>query len=395
LSKHCATPSSTNSAAEAPRPQCPRAVFVYNTAQYLLRFRSELIRECQQRGFECHAALPQQVPAEEAQALEDMGVIVHTLDRFVDQRITPLADLQLLRQYYVLYRRLRPAVVFNFTIKPCLYSGLAARMAGVPRIAATITGLGYAFSDDSARGRVMAWAAGLAYRIALQGNTTVFFQNTEDRAFFERRRIVKAGRSVLVEGSGVNTLAFKPGPHLGKAPVFLMVARLLKTKGVIEYLEAARLTKRRQPEARFVLVGAFDHNPAGIAPEVLERYINEGIIEYRGYLADPRTAYHSASVYVLPSYAEGRPRTVLEAMACGLAILTTDARGCREAIEPGVNGYLVPVKSAEALSERMIQLCREPDRVREMGLASRRIAEERYDVAHVTKTIWDALQRAV
>ena len=184
---------------------------------------------------------------------------------------------------------------------------------------------------------------------------------------------------------------FTPSSKRDQSPVFLMVARLLKSKGIFEYLEACRITREQLPHARFILVGPFDHNPSGIDSTVLQPYIEAGIIEYHGYLPDPLAAYDAATVYVLPSYAEGRPRTVLEAMACGLAIITTDVRGCRETIVDGVNGYLVPAKSSADLSARMIELGSHPARVREMGLASRRIAEERYDVRDITTQVYEAL----
>ena len=372
-----------------------RVFFVYNTASYLLRFRSELMREFRDRGFDCHAALPPNSTPEEIDALSALGVKVHVLARFINQRITPVSDLLLISDYYRLYKELRPAIVFNFTIKPCIYSGLAAHLAGVPKIISTITGLGYAFTEPGLRGGVIAAMAGFAYRVALRRQTLVFFQNSEDRDYFRERNIVASEKCRLIDGSGIDTLLFKPVEQQPTAPVFLMVARLLKSKGIMEYLEASRITKAAVPEARCILVGPFDNNPSGIKPEVLKPYIDDGVIDYRGYLAEPLSVYREATIYVLPSYAEGRPRTIIEAMACGLAIITTEARGCREAIEPGVNGFLVPPRSAGALSEGMIRLAREPERVRRMGEASRRIAEERYDVRQITQTIWQTVHEGV
>lgn len=365
-----------------------RAVFVYNTASYLIRFRSELIRELQNRGYECHAALPRSISPEENETLAGMGVTVHPIENFVDQRITPIADVRLTLEYYRLYRKLKPKLVFNFTIKPCIYSAIAARWAGVPTIAAMITGLGYVFTETSLSRRIISFVAGLVYRIALRSKVLVYFQNTDDYRYFVDRQIVASENSVLINGSGVDLDAFRPVQRNGNTPVFLMVARLLKDKGVMEYLEACRLTKQAIPHARFMLVGPFDHNPSGIDPKLLQPYVDAGVVEYRGYLPNPLVAYHEATIYVLPSYyREGRPRTVLEAMACALAVITTEAPGCRETIDHGVNGYLVPPRSASALSQRMIELAKDPARVVEMSAASRRIAEERYDVRQITAKI--------
>ena len=374
------------------RGEADRVFFVYNTAAYLIRFRSELIRELQDKGYECHAALPADISPAEHATLTGMGVTVHRLRHFVDQRITPLADVRLAFEYYNLYRRLKPKIVFNFTIKPCIYSSIAARLAGVRTVAAMITGLGYAFTGTNLKGRLISFLAGQAYKFALYDKATVFFQNTEDYSYFVEKGIVTPERSVHVNGSGVDVSIFRPAEaRPGDAPVFLMVARLLRDKGVVEYLEACRAAKQKLPDARFMLVGPFDENPSGIGASVLQPYIDDGVIDYKGYLPDPLVAYHAASIYVLPSYSEGRPRTVLEAMACGLAIITTDARGCRETIEPAINGYLVPARSARALSEKMVELGSDPRRVRDMGVASRRIAKERYDVRHITAKICETV----
>jgi glycosyltransferase involved in cell wall biosynthesis len=255
-----------------------------------------------------------------------------------------------------------------------------------------ITGLGYAFGEDGLPTRFAGVVARRLYRLGLGGSAGVFFQNPDDHATFARLGLLRAaGRPIRINGSGVDLDHYAPMP-LPPEPSFLLLARLLKDKGVIEYAQAARVLRQRYPRACFRLAGWFDDNPMALKREELAAWEREGVVEYLGTLEDVRSAIADSSVYVLPSYyREGTPRTILEAMAMGRPVVTTDAPGCRETVVPGRNGFLVGVKDAGALAAAMERFIAEPALVVRMGAESRRMAEEKYDVHKVNAVILEAM----
>lgn len=360
----------------------------------LINFRGPLIAALLERGIEVHVAAPDLPPHSPVRrALEAMAVQVHDIPL---QRtgLNPVADLRLLWTLTSLVRRIKPDKVLAYTIKPVVYGLLAARLAGVPGRFALITGLGYAFTGEpgakSGRGILRGLVQRL-YRMALAGASRVFFQNPDDEALFRRRGLLPtAVPSTVVNGSGINVAAFAPAP-LPSAPRFLLIARLLGDKGVREYAEAARCLKREHPGVNCSLVGWIDANPDAIREDELDRWVREGGLDYLGRLDDVRPAIADCSVYVLPSYREGTPRTVLEAMAMGRAIITTDAPGCRETVVDGRNGLLVPLKSSQALLAAMRRFVEEPGLAGRMGVESRRLAEEKYDVNKVNAAMLSAM----
>lgn len=297
--------------------------------------------------------------------------------------MNPVSDIGLVVALYRLMRKLRPNKVLSYTIKPVIYGTLAAWLAKVPRRFALVTGLGYAFTGD--RRGIVKRIITLLYRFALGCASKVFFQNPDDERHFREVGILLASvPSVVVNGSGVDVDAYAFKVVADDAPpVFLMIGRLLGDKGVREYAKAARVVKSTHPSARFLLVGWIDSNPDAIAQAELDDWIGSGTIDFLGKLEDVRHVIGEASVYVLPSYREGTPRTVLEAMAMGRPIITTDAPGCRETVVEGDNGFLVPVRSVEALAAAMARFIEDPTLAGRMGRRSRRIAEDKYDVHKV------------
>jgi glycosyltransferase involved in cell wall biosynthesis len=296
--------------------------------------------------------------------------------------INPPADVHLLYTLYRWYRRERPQVVHHFTIKPVIYGSLAARLAGVPRVVNTVTGLGFVFTEER-----MAWLrrpVEWQYRLALACAHFTFFQNPDDLEFFRVHRLVKARNSGLLPGSGVDCQLFTPGALTNPPPkerlTFLMVARLLREKGVYEFVEAARRVKSDFPETQFQLLGKRDErNPTVVSRVDLNRWQAEGIVTWMGQVADVRPIVAKADVVVLPSYREGTPRSLLEAAAMGKPLITTDTVGCREVVDDGVNGVLVPVKDSEVLAQAMVHLIDHPE-VREcMGNAGREKMEREFD----------------
>jgi glycosyltransferase involved in cell wall biosynthesis len=302
--------------------------------------------------------------------------------------LNPLKDIQTLFSLRKALKEIKPDLVFSYTVKPIVYGSIAAHLAGVKRMYAMITGLGYVFIGQTFKQRLLTQVLAFLYRWGLKYNQVVFFQNPDDLHLFVDKSIVsKRVKPVLVNGSGVNIEKFAFYPPKLSPVTFLFIARLIKDKGILEYVEAARLLKQKYPMAKFQLLGPLDINPAAITQEQLERWSKEGIIEYLGKTNDVRPYIAEASVYVLPSYREGTPRSVLEAMSMGRPIITTDAPGCRETVIDGKNGFLVPVKDVDALKSAMEKFILEPDLISQMGKQSRIIAEEKYDVRKVNRAI--------
>lgn len=359
-----------------------RFLLIASFPDSILHFRGPLIQELMDCGLEVHIAAPDLPEGGELRTrLEEKGLIVHSIP-LVRTGMNPLVDLKTLLALWSLMRQIRPDISMGYTIKPVIYGSIAAWLARVPHRFALITGLGHAFQEERQR----VWLASLArrlYAIALQRTEKVFFQNPDDEALFRSDGILKSAHpSVVLNGSGVDVTEFEVAP-LPSEPVFLLIARLLAAKGVREYIEAAREIRLFSPSVKFLLVGWIDENPDAIRQEELDAWIQEGVVEFLGRMADVRPAIARASVYVLPSYREGTPRTVLEAMAMGRAIITTDAPGCRETVIDGVNGFLVPARQVAPLSAAMRRFLDSPGLVSVMGQQSRKLALEKFDVRKV------------
>lgn len=367
-----------------------RVLVIGSLADSLIDFRGPLMEAMVRRGHRVVACAPAASP-EICDALHRMGVDYLDVPT-APAGMNPVRDLASLTALYRLMREVRPDAVLSYTIKPVLYGLLAGRLLGVPQRFAMITGLGYAFAEDGLRGRLAGTVARRLYRLALPGSSAVFFQNPDDQAAFARLGLLRsAGRPIRINGSGVDLDHYAPAP-LPPEPSFLLLARLLKTKGILEYVEAARRLRARYPQARFRLAGPFDPNPMALSQTTLAGWEREGVVEYLGSLGDVRPALAASSVYVLPSfYPEGTPRSILEAMAMGRPIVTTDAPGCRETIVPGRNGFLVGVKDAGALAAAMERFLTDPALIPRMGAESRRLAEEKFDVHQVNAVILEAM----
>lgn len=348
----------------------------------ILAFRGALIRAFLDAGLSVNVVAPGDLSADDKLELERLGVgVVQVPLRRTGTN--PVADLIYLLSVYRILRRLRPGYVLPYTIKPVIYGTLAAWLARVPRRYALITGLGYTFAGGKP-GLVKRIVQRL-YALALARTGKVFFQNPDDDMLFRQLGILHARvPSVVVNGSGVDVSDYTQAPLPSLSPVFLLIARLLGDKGIREYAAAAYAIKKRYPQVRFLLVGWIDENPDAIGHAELDRWIKDGVIEFLGKLSDVRPAIAEATVFVLPScYREGTPRTVLEAMAMGRPIVTTDAPGCRETVIDGQNGYLVSVRSADALVEAMTRFIEVPELAARMGARSRQLAVEKYDVNKV------------
>jgi glycosyltransferase involved in cell wall biosynthesis len=363
----------------------PQRVIVFGSyAPSLINFRGLLIRALIRRGHQVFALAPD-LNEEVAEQLRALGAkpMEIALER---ASLDPRGVWRTTRQAERLFASLRPDVVIAYTITPIVVAAGAARAVGA-RFVPMITGLGYPFLGGwHPRRLAIRIAAILMYRRALRHAEIVLFQNGDDLRDFRRYRALRpADRVGLINGSGIDLVHFAPQPTPSRLS-FLMIARFLKDKGIREYGEAVARLKREHPDISFRLAGWLDRSPDSISQGELDAIVSAGV-EYLGKLDDVRGAIEEASVYVLPSYREGTPRSVLEAMAVGRAIVTTDAPGCRETVVHGENGFLVPPRDAIGLESAMRQFIAAPDLVERMGAASRRIAEEKFDVDKVNGSI--------
>jgi glycosyltransferase involved in cell wall biosynthesis len=370
-----------------------RVLVLGSDPDYLVNFRGDLLRQIADEGGEAVGASPGPADGPHARAIRALGARYEHAP-MVRNRITPVADARAMLGLVGLLRRVRPDALFAYTIKPVVYGCLAARWTGVPVIAALVPGLGSSFEGAGWRARLRARMVAALYRAGLRTARVVFFQNEDDRGEFVRRRILRADQpTVLLDGSGVNLERFRPAPQ-PERPVFLWVGRLLREKGVEEFVEAARRVRRLHPDAEFRVVGYHDGAARASLEPALRAAHDAGDIVFAGRVADIRPELARATAFVLPSwYREGIPRSALEALAMGRAIVTTDWIGCRETVrrtgEP--NGLLVPVRDTEALVAAVRRLIEEPGLAERMGRASRAYAEERFEVGRVNRMILDAL----
>lgn len=344
-----------------------------------------LIRGLKAAGYEPVIIAPQDPSAESRMAALDVERIPIRIDR---AGLNPAADLLLFARYRSLLKRLMPAAYLGYTIKPNVYGSLAAASLGIPALP-NVSGLGTAFI----RGGILQSIVTRLYRVGFARAPVVFFQNDEDRSLFVERRIVRPGQARVLPGSGVDLNRFKQAPLNDGPPVFLLVARLLRDKGVLEFVEAARELRPILPGARFQLLGPIDEgNRTAIRQSGLDSWTKEGVIEYLGVTEDVRPFIAAASVIVLPSYREGLPRALVEGAAMARPLIAADAPGSRDIVEDGVNGYLCRVRDAGSLAEAMKRLADLPfSQWLAMGEAARRKVQERFSEELVVRAYLDAI----
>ena len=343
------------------------------------------MRALKSAGYEPVVIAPRD-PAADAR-MRDLGVqrIPIGIDR---AGLNPLADLQLMLKYRSLLRQVKPAAYLSYTIKPNIYGSFAASSLGIPAIP-NVSGLGTAFI----RGGGLQALVTRLYRIGFARAPVVFFQNQEDRDLFVNRRIVKIGQARVLPGSGVDLDFFLPAPLPDSPPTFLFIGRLLRDKGVYEFVEAARTLRADYPNASFQLLGAVDEgNRTSIAPAEVDAWVADGIVEHLGATDDVRSFIGAATAVVLASYREGLPRSLLEGAAMARPLIASDVPGCRGVIEDEVNGFLCQVRNGASLAEAMRRLANLPrEQQLAMGEAGRRRVQERFSEAFVIQAYLDVL----
>lgn len=298
----------------------------------------------------------------------------------------PLKDLKTLKDLKKIIKEEKPQKIFSYQAKTVIYGGLATKKHKEIDYYPLIAGVGSIFLAKGFKAKLIRAVLKMEYKLALKSAKKVFFQNQDDVQIFLNNKLVKNSQVEMMNGSGVNLEKFTV-QSLPEEPAFLCISRLIRDKGVIEYLEASKKVKEEYPNVRFLLVGPFDTNPSAISKETLDSYINAGVIEYFGEQENVIPYLKQCSIYVLPSYREGTPKTVLEAMASFKAIITTDAPGCRETVIDGENGYLVPVKDSDAIADKMKYLIDNPKTIIEMAKKGRLLVEEKFDVKKVNAKI--------
>ena len=365
---------------------------VMNTASGVKTRRSDLIKYLRADGHVITIVCDRDSASSD---LRRMGVeVVHW--RVSRKGIAPCAELASIVGLCNILYRIRSDIILCFTPKAILYGSIAGRIIPKGHVFSVFAGLGYLFSEEHRLLRVIAPLVGRLYRAALKNNRVVFFQNGDDLRDFTASNIVPSYRARRLNGSGVDTTRFVPGPlrHPRSETIFLMVARLIASKGVLEYIRAAKMLMHEGHSIRANLLGPFDDHPRAISRATIEEAHDQGIINYLGTTDDVRPHLEDADVFVLPSYyREGTPRSTLEAMAMAKPVITTDSPGCRETVIHGVNGLLIPPRDTRKLADAMTELVGDVARIGAMGRMSRQLAVEKYDVQKVNRKMWKEVCR--
>ena len=357
-------------------------LFVVNDPEFFLSHRLPLAIAAREAGFDVQVATALRPACDQ---IVKLGFVHHPFP-LSRSGCNPLVELRTLWALYRLLRKVKPSIVHLVTIKPVLYGGLTARLAGVQALVAAVAGLGTVFVARGSNFSPLRLGVRWLYRLALRHrNLRVIFQNPEDRSVIVGFGAVRSEQTALIKGSGVVLSDYPMRPEPVGTPVVTFAARLLKDKGVVEFVEAARLLRNRAVASRFWLVGVPDPgNVTSINDTDVEFWRESGLIEPLGYRNDIAEVFANSNVVVLPSYyGEGLPKVLIEAAACGRVVITTDRPGCRDAIEPNVTGLLVPPRNAAALADAIERLIQDAALRRSMGKAGRALAEREFGIEKV------------
>jgi glycosyltransferase involved in cell wall biosynthesis len=361
----------------------PKLILFANTDWYLYNFRRSLALAAQSSGYEVLLVSP---PGEYGERLRHLGLRWQPLPRMDRRSLNPLRELRLLLSLVVLFRHERPALVHGFTIKCAVYGSLAAQLAHVPARVNAVAGLGYVFASSDRRARWLRPMVRAMLHLALRGRRTrLILQNPDDQMMFQQSGLIELDRVDLIPGSGVDCVRFSPCADEGSTPrqhpCVLLAARLLWDKGVGEYVEAARLLRSAGRNVSFLLAGTPDPgNPAAVPESTLQQWADEGVIEWLGQIDDTSELFRSVDIVALPTYyREGLPKSLIEAAACALPLVTTDMPGCREVVTNEVDGLLIPPHDAGALAQAIARLIDSPKLAARLGAAARLKALANFD----------------
>lgn len=360
-------------------------LFIVNTPEFFLSHRLPIARAARKAGFNVHVATG---PGTVCQDIKAIGFSHHVIPLSRSGN-NPFAEIRSLLAIFFLIFSIKPKLVHLVTIKPVLYGGLMARLAGVPAVVVAISGLGSVFASQGQNSTWLRKAIKFMYRIALgHRNIRVIFQNSDDLSVLADAGAIHNHQTELIKGSGVALTEYSVDVEPTDVPVITFAARLLKNKGVVEFVEAARILEARNIHARFWLAGSLDPgNPTSVTEEQISQWRQQGIVELMGFRTDIAELFARSNMVVLPSYyGEGLPKVLIEAAACGRAVITTDHPGCRDAIEAGKTGLLVPVRDAVALANAIQSLIEDPFTRKKMGAAGRALAEAEFAIEKVVES---------
>lgn len=366
-----------------------KVVVIGTLPSSLYNFRGQLLKHIRSLGIEVKA-LGSGASFEDIKYVEQLGA------KYIDYPVSrsglnPKEDFKTFKALRAIFRTLLPDVILAYTIKPIIWGGFAARCLPKCRFYALVTGLGFAFQRNNWKKKLLMKFVVILYKASLKNADKVIFQNPDNKKVFIDLGIVPERKTALVNGSGVDITHFTMKP-IPSNPRFLLIARLLGDKGIREYVKAANIVKQNYPYVVFQLVGPEDPSPDGISLDEFSRLNKNEVIDYIGETSDVRHYIEDCSIFVLPSYHEGLPRSVLEAMATGRPILTTDVPGCRETVINGINGWLVEKANVEELVEKMVWFINNPLEWHRMGTASRSIVENRFDVQKVNADLMNIMK---
>jgi glycosyltransferase involved in cell wall biosynthesis len=362
----------------------PTLLIVDNRVEYVLSHRIPWLKAARSAGFDVHVTT---LTSGDGTRIEEAGFSYHSISDW-KRTNNPISELRLLGHLSTLYTRLDPDIVHQITLRSILYGGVASLFVREPAIVNSVTGLGYLFTEDKPMVRALRISVLWALWILRRGrNQAYLFQNPDDEQLFQRKGISDSSSSVLIKGSGVDIEQFDRQPNPSGIPVVLFPARMLWHKGVQEFVDAARFVHRERYDARFVMVGDTDaDNPVGVSAEQLKQWEKEGVIEWWGYQESMPDVFAKSSIVCLPSkYREGVPKVLIEAASCGRSIVTTDMPGCREIVQDGENGILVPPDDSQSVADAIVRLLEDVELRNKMGDQGRELVQKEFSVDHVVE----------
>ncbi|WP_140919908.1 glycosyltransferase family 4 protein [Limnobaculum xujianqingii] len=360
-----------------------KILYVVNVDWFFVSHRLPIALKAIDEGFEVYLACG---ITDKQEMLENLGLKIYPL-AISRSGTSLLSELKLFFHIYKVVSKIKPDIIHMVTIKPVIYAGIASKLLNIKKRIFSISGLGYVFIASGFKATLFRYVISLFYRLSIKcKNSIVIFQNPDDKDLFLKLNIVNLSQSILIRGSGVNLDKYPVLPEPDGVPVVMLMARLLIDKGVLEFVEAAKIL-RNIIDVRMVLVGDVDDSyPNSITKLELESWVNYNVIEYWGYTDNPAKTISQSNIIVLPSYREGLPKNLIEAAACARAVITTDVPGCRDAIIPDVTGTLVPLKNVNALVDNILDLINNSTKRYSFAKQGRILAENAFNINHVINT---------
>lgn len=363
-----------------------KIAFITHKTNNLIKARGKLIEDIIKRGHKVFVICPKEdMDEKKEEKLKKMGVTYKTMF-FHRTSVGLLNNIKILKNLVKILKEEKPDMVFSYTIKPIIFGSIAARIAKVDKIYSLITGMGYNYSKNTIRIRFIRVFCNIGYRIALPFNTKVIFQNKEDKEELTKKGYIKETQAEIIDGSGVNMEIFKKAPLPKEEFIVLMISRMLDVKGVIEFCEAAEIVKKKYTHIRFIHIGEEDNTYRGVPARILQPYIEKDIVEFHGRKNNVAEYIANSTVVVLPSYLrEGIPRVLIESLAVGRPIITTNIRGCKETVKEGINGFLIPIKNSKILADKLTYMIEHQEILPQMAEESYKYAKERFELSKINK----------